>query len=134
LRQDIGSEFARHTLNEVLREANGTWHGVKFGKPDWSFDSHSLAYSATYRNENMMFYVILNAYWEALEFELPPTSKTEAPWRRWIDSSLDSPDDIVEWHTMPPVATPTYRAGPRSVVALFVPAQASSVRTIAEHT
>jgi glycogen operon protein len=40
------------------------------------------------------------------------------PWRRWIDTSLPSPQDIVEWQTAPPVTGATYRAGPRSVVAL----------------
>jgi hypothetical protein len=41
--------------------------------------------------------MILNAYWEPLEFELPQTGKHGAgPWRRWIDTALDSPYDIVD--------------------------------------
>ena len=35
-----------------------------------------------------------------------------APWRRWIDTSLESPNDIVEWQTAPPVPGYTYRAWP----------------------
>jgi glycogen operon protein len=42
--------------------------------------------------------VILNAYWQPLKFELPlPGSRGAGPWRRWIDTALDSPHDIVEW-------------------------------------
>jgi isoamylase len=63
--------------------------------------------------------VILNAYWESLEFELPQLSSGEQPWRRWIDTFLDSPDDIVEWEEAPSVPGDRYRAGPRSVVLLF---------------
>jgi hypothetical protein len=41
------------------------------------------------------------------------------PWRRWIDTFLDSPHDIIEWERAPLVAGHTYRAEPRSVVILF---------------
>jgi isoamylase len=40
-------------------------------------------------------------------------------WRRWIDTSLGSPHDIVPWDTALPVSGRTYRAAPRSVVVLF---------------
>jgi isoamylase len=56
----------------------------------------------------------LNAYWEPLQFELP-----RASWRRWIDTFLDCPDDIVEWERAAPVPDYTYLAEPRSVVVLF---------------
>ena len=42
-----------------------------------------------------------------------------APWRRWIDTSLPSPEDIVEWQKAPASPGSTYRAGPRSVVVLY---------------
>jgi len=68
----------------------------------------------------MCYHAILNAYWEPLDFELPsPATSARDPWRRWIDTFLDSPDDIVEWEQAPPVSTETYRAEPRSVVVLF---------------
>jgi glycogen operon protein len=63
--------------------------------------------------------VILNAYWEPLDFELAPLSGSDPLWRRWVDTSLESPDDIVEWDAAPPVPGHAYRAGPRSVAALF---------------
>jgi len=106
------------SLNQLLRFADRSWHGVKLGQPDWSFTSHSLALHVEARKEGLLFYLILNAYWEPLEFELPPASNG-SPWRRWIDTSFDSPSDIVEWQTAPPLTSPIYRAGPRSVVALY---------------
>jgi glycogen operon protein len=115
---DLGLEQGHPNLNQLLRAADRTWHGVKLGQPDWSFSSHSVAMYAQARNEKLCLYLILNAYWESLEFELPPVS-AETPWRRWIDTSLESPDDIIEWRAALPVATPTYRAGPRSVIALY---------------
>jgi len=70
--------------------------------------------------DRMRFHVILNAYWEPLDFELPsPATGARDPWRRWIDTFLDSPNDIVEWEQAPPVSSETYRAEPRSVVVLF---------------
>ena len=41
----------------------------------------------------MCVYLILNAYWEPLDFELPGVPGGGA-WRRWIDTSLKSPQDI----------------------------------------
>jgi glycogen operon protein len=65
-------------------------------------------------------HLILNAYWEPLEFELPPVADGDGdPWRRWIDTFRDSPEDIVDWACAPRVDSQTYRAEPRSVVVLF---------------
>ena len=70
-------------------------------------------------------YMILNAYWEALEFELPEVRDNYEPWRRAIDTSLDSPNDIVERSAAPTVGTRFYLAAPYSVVALFSRAKKS---------
>jgi isoamylase len=80
--------------------------------------SHSLATNITCRTANLRVYLILNAYWESLEFELPSLGDHDV-WHRWIDTSLDSPDDIVEWWAAPNVTSRAYLAGPRSVVGLF---------------
>ena len=107
-------------LNEILLRANKTWHGVKPGQPDWGDSSHSLAISAESTNKELLFYVILNAYWEALEFELPRAGDGDGnSWLRWVDTSLDSPLDIVDWEAAPTIPGSVYRAGPRSMVVLF---------------
>jgi len=43
----------------------------------------------------------------------------ENPWRRWIDTALDSPDDILEWANAEPLYGYNYRAESRSVVMLY---------------
>jgi isoamylase len=76
------------------------------------------AVEAVLRREGRRVYLILNAFWQPLDFEVPPTSDG-VPWRRWIDTALESPEDIVPWETAPPLASQTYRAAARSVVMLF---------------
>jgi isoamylase len=106
------------TLNQLLLQANKSWHGVQVNQPDWQGWSHSIALSAELKQEDVLLHLIVNAYWESLEFELPPNGSKD-PWRRWIDTGLDSPHDIVPWETAAPVSGLTYRAEPRSVVALY---------------
>jgi isoamylase len=108
------------TLNHLLRQADITWHGVKLDAPDWGHSSHSVAFTARSTMDRASYHVMINAYWEPLEFELPPASDCgRYPWRRWIDTSLDSPHDIVEWERASTVPSHRYRAEPRSVVVLF---------------
>ena len=62
-----------------------------------------------------------NAYWEALDFELPAAPETAVSgWRRWIDTALEAPEDIVDPPAAPPVPGTQYRVMPRSVAALLV--------------
>ena len=118
--RDVEHERQRVTLNQMIRQSNKAWHGVRLNHPDWSSNSHSISFSAEIRKGKMLFHMILNGYWEPLDFELPLVgSKGGEPWRRWIDTSLESPYDIVEWQTSPPVTGNTYRADARSVVMLF---------------
>jgi glycogen operon protein len=109
------------SLSDFLRTGNLAWHGVKPGQADWGSCSHSLAFSVENQAAGLLCYFILNAFWEPLDFELPRPGKNGATWRRWIDTALDSPEDIVEWETAPVVATQSYRAMARSVVALYTP-------------
>jgi isoamylase len=120
------AERRRMSLNQMIREATKSWHGVKIGQPDWGEQSHSLALSAVLRQEGIEVYLILNAYWEPLDFELPSGSGPAGRWCRWIDTSLPSPQDIERWQDGPPLTDSLYRAGPRSVVVLvrgLVPTQ-----------
>jgi glycogen operon protein len=118
--RDDAHERERVALSEFLRKAQITWHGVELDRPDWRPSSHSIAFTAKATVDRVSFHVLLNAYWEALEFELPPlTEGGRDSWRRWIDTALDSPDDIVEWERAPLVPGRAYRAEPRSVVVLI---------------
>jgi glycogen operon protein len=106
-----------------LRSAEFDWHGVRLGCPDWADNSHSIALTIRSGRGRLPFWlhVMFNAYWEALDFDLPPPPATEIDgWRRWIDTSRESPEDIMDISTAPEVPETRYRAAPRSVTALFL--------------
>jgi isoamylase len=126
LSRDAVHEQQRVSLRQLIRETHVTWHGVKLYEPDWSDASHSIAFTSRLPGRRMVFHVILNAYWEPLDFELPPVVVAGARdhWRRWIDTFLDSPHDIVDWKDAPEVGGWMYRTEPRSVVVLFAPIDA----------
>jgi glycogen operon protein len=70
------------------------------------------------RDERLTVHLIANAYWEPLDFELSRIGRPDSSWRRWIDTGLASPQDIVQWEAAPPV-NGAIRAEPRSVIVLF---------------
>jgi glycogen operon protein len=119
------AQVQRKSLDKLIREARKAWHGVKPLQPDWSDSSHCLAFGAEIKKEKLGIHFIVNAYWEPLQFELPPVDAGSA-WRRWIDTALQSPNDIVDWQTAPPVSGKNiYPVQARSVVALVTNLQQS---------
>jgi isoamylase len=120
LLRDAGGQRQRTTLTELIAKGAKGWHGVKLNQPDWSGYSHTIAFSAELAQENFRAHFIFNAYWEALDFELPDMANGSS-WRRWIDTSSPTPQDIVPWQESPLVGEQTYRAAPRSVVVLWAP-------------
>ena len=96
-------------------------------QPDWGHDSHSLAFTVTSVEHRFRLFLIVNAWWQPLTFELPPTASVDPEpiftgdcWHRWIDTARSSPEDIVTWEEAVPLAEPTYTVQPRSLVALVV--------------
>ena len=67
----------------------------------------------------LLLHLIINAYWEPLDFKLPTVEYAQGPWPRCSDRCLDSPDDICELADAPQLAGPTYRSQSRSVVLLL---------------
>jgi glycogen operon protein len=95
-----------------------SWHGVKLDQPDWGWESHSLAMRWHGDHKAWDIYVIFNAYWEKLTFELPPLAGGRR-WRRFVDTSLEPPQEIAEAGQEPLLANQhAYGANPRSVVVL----------------
>jgi isoamylase len=93
-----------------------SWCGV--GKEvDFSFDSHTLAYclrGASVSDKDI--YVMINAYWGPLAFTVQERKPQD--WRRIIDTSLDSPRDILPDDQAQPLQAAQYSVAPRSVVVL----------------
>ena len=96
------------------------WHGIKPGEPDWSDDSHSLAFSLHNPEYNEEIYVVMNAFWDSLNFNLPsPTRPDGKGWYRLVDTALPSPDDISSTIPSEPLSSDVYRVASRSVVVLL---------------
>ena len=67
---------------------------------------------------------MINAWWESLRFTLPPADFGAEQWRRWIDTSLASPQDIVPWEQALAIDQHSCTVAPRSVVVLIAGHQA----------
>lgn len=92
------------------------WYGTTRGV-DFPRDSHTLAFFL--RGSNLGdrdLYVMINAYWEDLLFTIQEGHKEE--WRRVVDTSLASPEDIAEGGEGGPVSTLQYLVKARSIVVL----------------
>ena len=71
------------------------------------------------RGRRFFFQVIVNAYWEPLEFELPRLKlDRNGRWRRIVDTYLEPPHDFSEMATAPIIETPAYTVQPRSIAIL----------------
>jgi glycogen operon protein len=127
LLRDVEHERQRISLTTLIDRAKKAWHGVKLFQPDWGDGSHAVAFQAELKSEGLLLHSVLNAYWEPLDFELP-TLEGNNSWRRWIDTGLDSPNDIVPWQEAPVVTGDSYRAQGRSVVILIVTSEKGTTK------
>jgi glycogen operon protein len=115
------AEGSALTLNELLSRARFVWHGVRLNQPDWSDHSHSLAFTLRTVQARFLVHAMFNAYWEPLTFELPPVPPDgDAGWRRLIDTSLPSPDDICPPARAPVLAQTNYQVRPRSMALVVL--------------
>lgn len=123
------------TLAEVIRHADLQLHGVHRDAPDFSDTSHSLALTARSLSGRTWMYFVLNAYWEALDFELPVVpgwaAATQHGWRRMLDTALPSPEDLLFGEDAVAVAGPLLRVAPRSVAMLVCGAPLAAPTTSA---
>ena len=108
------------TLNELLSAARVDWHGLRLFDPRWE-DKESRMLAATVHDPAGKFslHAMFNAHWEPHEFELPGRADGRPRhWRRWIDTALASPQDIVRWPEAPRFDAPRYRVEARATVVL----------------
>jgi glycogen operon protein len=91
------------------------WYGTG-GAADLSPDSHSLAFCLHGASQNDRdIYVMINAYWENLEFQIQEGTASE--WTRVVDTALPTPNDFSE--SSEPLNALSYRVAPRSVTVLL---------------
>jgi glycogen operon protein len=122
MNRDLPLEVLDMTLNELLRRQPVQWHGVKLNSPDWGHQSHTLAATVRLLGYPLQLHIIINAYWETLEFEIPTLSQAQDSWRRCVDTFRDSPADICGWANAPTLQGSTCWVQPRSVVLLLAEA------------
>jgi isoamylase len=102
-------------------EPEGTdviWHGVRLGQPDCGENSHSLAFELVHPDVQEHVYVVLNAYWEPLEFELPQLGEGRR-WARLVDTARPSLEDFSEPVELLPDDMRSCLAQARSAVVLI---------------
>ncbi len=99
-------------------EPHLVWHGCRLHQPDWSENSHSLAFTLRHPDANEQIHVMLNAYWDALVFDLPRLDPHQR-WHRVLDTALSPPDDFCYPESAPPVESYLYPVSDRSAVVLL---------------
>jgi glycogen operon protein len=94
-----------------------TWHGTRLGTPGWDEpDARALACTLGGEGDEPDLHVMMNMYWEPLEFELMPIPGRD--WATAINTALPAPADIVVPGAELPVNASTYAVAERSVVVL----------------
>ena len=104
---------------DVSRKPHISWHGVNLGQPDWSDDSHTLAFTLCHPEAGEHLHVMLNSYWKPLTFELPLLGQGER-WHRIVDTSLPLSGAFCELEVALPLECDTYGVEARSCVVLMV--------------
>jgi len=102
------------SLTECIQRATISWAGVSLSAPDLSEDSHSLAVTAHLENDGLI-HIMLNMYWEPLEFSLPTANGHPRAWRTVLDTSAMGP---VSYDRYDNLVDSICRVGPRSIVLL----------------
>ena len=92
------------------------WYGVG-SDADLADDSRSLAFALHGGSQqDIDIYVMINAYWGELTFQIQ--EGTTNGWRRVVDTSLESPFDILEPGNESTLQSLHYRVPGRAVVVL----------------
>lgn len=89
-----------------------TWHGTQLDQPDWSDSARTIAYTLAGLHGEPDLHIMINMYWDTLEFQLP-----DRDWRIAINTDHSGADAIPDPGTGPRVSNSFWVAG-RSVVVL----------------
>ncbi len=101
-----------------------SWHGVRLRQPDWSYESHTLAFLLCGKHAkggeriDRNMHVMMNMHWEDHRFELPQLPDGTR-WHRFLNTSMPSPDDVAEPGSEPLLSDQRhFLVGNRSVAVL----------------
>ena len=101
-----------------------SWHGVRPWQPDWSYESHTLAFLLCGKHAkggeqiDNSLYVMMNMHWEDHNFELPNLPEGMS-WRLFLNTAVPSPEDVREPGSEPRLSDQQrFLMGKRSVVVL----------------
>ena len=93
LRQRLAPFLNPEAMGSEKSQLQRHWHGVELNAPDWASWSHSLAWSLESPQRGPLLWCGMNAYFEAMHFDLPPCS---GGWLRVIDTALPAGQDLPE--------------------------------------
>jgi glycogen operon protein len=115
-----GDRFFEHRDCVGSGKPDLAFHGTRVGQLDFGSGGRCLAFElcgkhASPQDDNI--YVAINAYWDALPFEVPTAGKG-AEWRVAINTSMPSPDDIFDSKGGPAVDGADVIVGGRSLMVL----------------
>ena len=93
--------------SKFLREGDVTWHGKEPDHPDWGPKSRFVAFTLPDPIYHYDLYVAFNAFYRPTTLKIPKP-KGGHPWLQIIDTSNESPKDIVEEAEAKPLTKHTY--------------------------
>jgi isoamylase len=98
--------------------ADVCWHGVRLNAPGWDDpEGRALAFTLGGSDGDADLHVLMNMYWEPLEFEVPALAGRA--WHRVVDTARPSLDDIAAPGDEPPLNAGTCAVAGRSIVVLI---------------
>ena len=98
-----------------------SWHGTNLNNPDWG-NNQSKCLAMTIgdvtpgSNQSENIHCMFNMHWDAVSFQIPQIEGLK--WMRSIDTSLPSPEDIVDPDKYVEITNTNYLLTGRSVVVL----------------
>jgi glycogen operon protein len=128
-RQDTAHKIHMHSQTKCWEQSATilTCHGVKLNEPDFSPTSHSIAIEIQNTSVQEHAYVVFNAYWSPLTYQLPATKGAER-FHKILDTSLSFVSSISDLVNLPAVAEKS-QAIPERSISVFM----SSDSLVAPH-
>ncbi|MFC6647080.1 hypothetical protein ACFQBQ_16165 [Granulicella cerasi] len=120
MRRRFGSTFRGHglSLREMLEHSHIEWHGAKLYCPDFSDDSNTLA-ATVYAEDGLALHMMLNAFWQPLQFAIPPVPDATLHWFRVLDTFETTPECSLE-DADKQIVGAEYLLQPRSIALLGI--------------